>query len=69
MRLTQLIECANCLEVDAPTQHGRCRTCGSDAVVWIAGPTVWSEPEPVVEREGVLCGCDREFLREMGVGN
>ena len=67
MRLNQLIECQNCMEVDAPSNHGSCRTCGSYAVVWIAGQTSWTEP--VVEREGVLCGCDREFLREMGIEN
>jgi hypothetical protein len=64
MRLNQIIECAECLEVDVPTKHGRCSSCNSSAVRWIVGQSVH---EINVTAETPMCGIDREFLREIGV--
>lgn len=68
MKLHELIECANCEEVDAPTRHGTCRSCGSYAIAWLVRQQLWPEdfagPEPAPIH---LCGIDREFLREIGV--
>ena len=64
MKLDELIECAECLEVDSPTKQGRCRTCGSLAVRWVVQQQAWELPVRVEPR---LTGIDREMLREMGV--
>ncbi|MHB1952102.1 MAG: hypothetical protein ACYCOU_00015 [Sulfobacillus sp.] len=67
MKLSDMIECANCGEVGQPTKHGRCSICGSDGVVLLSaivhGP-MRSESQPP---ELKLCGIDREFLRKMHI--
>lgn len=67
MKLNQLIECASCLEVDSPTKHGRCATCGSDAIAWVSRLTGGISALPQAKPLPKMCGIDREFLREMGV--
>lgn len=66
MRIGQLIECLECAEVNAPSKHGQCATCGSRAIVWLTGELVLAAYQPP-QPEQVLCGVDREFLRNMGV--
>lgn len=68
MKLNELIECVDCGEVDAPTMHGACATCGSHAVAWLVGeqPFLLSRDFQREEPHG-MSGIDREFLREMGV--
>jgi len=68
MRLNELVECAECMEVDFPTKHGRCSTCGSFAIAWLSQLSDGTKVLHAVEHEEpILCGIDREFLREMGV--
>lgn len=68
MKLGQLIECADCGEVDAPNVQGRCATCASQQVRWIVGEQSFllASDFPREESQG-LCGIDKEFLREMGI--
>lgn len=68
MKIHELVECAECREVDAPTQFGRCSTCGSLGVTWLSQLRDGVRVLQVVKREEPRpCGIDREFLREMGV--
>lgn len=67
MRLNEIVECAECLEVDVPSKRGRCQTCGSSAVRWIVGQYIAVSPRLTVAQETPMCGIDREFLREIGV--
>ena len=67
MRLSELIECANCGEVGQPSKHGRCSTCNSDGVVLLSmllRTQMRSESSPPKVK---LCGIDRELLRDMGI--
>lgn len=64
MKLHELIECAGCLEVAAPTRQGQCATCGSGAVRWVVQQQVWELP---IHSAMKWNGIDREILRDMGV--
>lgn len=73
MKLTQLVECVDCGEVDAPTVQGTCATCGSHAVAWIVGEQTFLLASDFQPNETNSlpstnwCGIDKEFLRELGV--
>ena len=64
MKLHQLIECAECSEVDVPTTNGRCPTCGSIALAWVSQLSDGIQALPAARE---MTGIDKEFLREMGV--